>query len=64
MRGMVAQMRTTGGEHRFESSDEDAVVRLLASGHSVGVVAFALGMPTRKVRRIARRHGIRPSGTE
>lgn len=54
----MRQMQTTVGTHRYESFDEDAVVRQLLAGHSLYMVAFMFDVSTRKVRRIARKHGI------
>ena len=56
--GKVAQIHTSGSEHRYESLDERAIVLQLLAGHSVYMVAFAFDITPRKVRRIARKHGI------
>lgn len=41
--------------------DERAIILQLLAGHSVYMVAFAFDITPRKVRRIARKHGINVS---
>lgn len=55
--GKVAQIRSTGTEPVHRSVDRVGILRMLRMGYGAGEVAWAYGVPTRYVRRIAKKAG-------
>lgn len=56
--GKVAQIKSSGNEPVHRSVDRVGILRMLRMGYGAGEVAWAYGVSTRDVRRIAKKAGM------
>lgn len=56
--GKVAQIRSTGSEPVHGSVDKAGIMRMVRMGYGASEVAWAFGVSTREVRRLAKRAGM------